>query len=353
MRIGAAISPYQHFGICGCDLPDEVGARHIQFFERDVSLAKSIGLDLFRTGIEWALLEPASGKYSKTWLNFFERYLSYIKSVGLEVWLTAHHFTNPRWIWREGGWESKVAMKSYLNYIDLILRNYKNYMDFLLLFNEPEIYIYLAYLKGDLPPYGFIAYKHAAKAFNNIKEAILAARDLAKSYGVPVSFTHPYRKYRAKSLLKPLEPIFTKISYSTLDLAKEMDIISINFYIVSEISLGGYRNVLEPEALLELRAPRIAVTEYGIATRNERIRSAYLCEMAHVFRRIEPVAAIWWSLLHGYEWGLGYKPFFALIDENRKPTPLALNMRRMLEAPPPDCGPLPRDLGIEWRTALD
>jgi beta-glucosidase len=71
MRIGAAISPYQHFGICGCDLPDEVGARHIQFFERDVSLAKSIGLDLFRTGIEWALLEPASGKYSKTWLNFF------------------------------------------------------------------------------------------------------------------------------------------------------------------------------------------------------------------------------------------------------------------------------------------
>jgi beta-glucosidase len=75
--------------------------------------------------------------------------------------------------------------------------------------------------------------------------------------------------------------------------------------------------------------------------------------MARVFRKIEPVAVIWWSFLHGYEWGLGYKPFFALIDENRRPTPLALSMRRILEAPPPECGPLPRDLGIEWRMALD
>ena len=22
----------------------------------------------------------------------------------------------------------------------------------------------------------------------------------------------------------------------------------------------------------------------------------------------------WWSFLHGFEWGLGYSPFFALID---------------------------------------
>ncbi|MGC8582448.1 MAG: family 1 glycosylhydrolase [Thermoproteus sp.] len=353
MKIGAAISPYQHFGICGCDLPDEIGARHIQFFEKDILLAKKIGLDSFRTGIEWALLEPVRGKYSITWLNFFEKYLDYIEGAGLEIWLTAHHFTNPRWIWKEGGWESKNIIKLFLNYIDIILRNFKKYIKFLLIFNEPEIYVYLAYLKGDLPPYGFFAYKHAARAFSNIREAILAARDLAKSYGVPASFTHPYRKYRAKPHLKPLEWVFTKLSPSTLDLAKEMDVAAINFYVVTEVSLGDFRSLLEPEALLELKAPRIAVTEYGIATRNERVRSAYLCEMARVFRKIEPVAVIWWSFLHGYEWGLGYKPFFALIDENRRPTPLALSMRRILEAPPPECGPLPRDLGIEWRMALD
>ncbi|MEZ0248860.1 MAG: family 1 glycosylhydrolase [Thermoproteus sp.] len=353
MKIGAAISPYQHFGICGCDLPDEIGARHIQFYEDDIDLAKKIGLDVFRTGAEWGLLEPKAGHYDLKWASFFQKYFAYIKERGLELWLTAHHFTNPPWIWKEGGWESKNIVSYFLKYIDFILRNFNKYIDILIIFNEPEIYVYLSYLKGDLPPYGFLAYKHAARAFENIKEAIVSARDLAKSYGVASTFTHPYRKYRAGALLKPLEWILSKMSPSSFKLAEEMDLLAVNFYIVTEISLGDFVNVLEPEALLDLRGRKVAVTEYGIATRNEEIREAYLCKMSHIFREVKPITAIWWSFLHGYEWGLGYKPFFALLDENRRPTRLALKMRKMLEAPPDTCGPIPRRLGLEWRVALE
>ncbi len=351
MRIGAAISPYQHFGICRCDLPDEAGALHIQFFEKDIGAARNIGLDAFRTGIEWALLEPERGKYSKSWTTFFERYLSYIKERGLELWLTAHHFTNPAWIWKEGGWESKNVVKYFLNYIDYTLRFFRKYIDYLLVFNEPEIYIYLAYLKGDLPPHGYLAYKHAERALKNIEEAIVGARDLAKSYGVSVSFTHPYRVYRARPPL--LGWILTRIMPSTFELAEQMDVMAVNFYVVTEISLGRFRNVLEPEALLRLKGRRVAVTEYGIASRNEDVRLAYLCRMARVFKEIRPMAAIWWSFLHGYEWGLGYRPFFALLDERRRPTRLALAMRSVLENPPEECGAVPQDLGLEWRIALE
>ncbi|MFX0102150.1 MAG: family 1 glycosylhydrolase, partial [Candidatus Hodarchaeota archaeon] len=30
--------------------------------------------------------------------------------------------------------------------------------------------------------------------------------------------------------------------------------------------------------------------------------------------RVEVLGYCWWSFLHGYEWGLDFKPFFALID---------------------------------------
>ncbi|CCC82158.1 family 1 glycosylhydrolase [Thermoproteus tenax] len=354
MKIGAAISPYQHFGICGCDLPDEEGARHLQFYEEDIRAAKGLGLDVFRTGIEWALIEPQRGFIDKRWADFFARYLNYVKETGLEIWLTAHHFTNPKWIWKIGAWESKEILAHFKNYIEFILINYNRNIDYLIIFNEPEIYVYLAYLRGILPPYGYLAYKHAKRAFDNIREAILEARDIARSYGVRATFTHPYNKYIARNLRhKPVAWILTRLSPTTLDIAREMDIVAVNYYVATEVSFGDFENVLRPELLLDLRKYKIAVTEYGIATRNEAIREAYLCHMSTVFKELAPEAAIWWSLLHGYEWGLGYRPFFALLDERRRPTRLALNMRRILESPPRECGDVPSRMGLEWRISLN
>ncbi|MFB6490298.1 MAG: family 1 glycosylhydrolase [Thermoproteus sp. AZ2] len=352
MKIGAAISPYQHFGLCNCDLPDEPGARHIEYFEEDVKRAKAIGLDAFRTGVEWALIEPREEVLDRRWLGFFERYLATIREEGLELWLTAHHFTNPKWVWKIGGWESRDTAKRFLRYIELILQNFYKYINYLIIFNEPEIYVYLAYLKGDLPPHGYLAYRHAGRALENILNVIQAARDVSKSYGVKATFTHPYRKYVGRGPAKLLAYALSKLAPSSLEVAKEMDVLAINFYVVTEVKLGDFRNLLKPEALLALRRHKIAITEYGVATRNEALREAYLCRMAQVFEELRPEAAIWWSLLHGYEWGLGYSPFFALFDEARRPTPLALKMRRIIENPPRACGELPEDLGLEWRAAL-
>ncbi|MEM1598461.1 MAG: family 1 glycosylhydrolase [Pyrobaculum sp.] len=353
MLIGAAVSPYQHFGFCNCDLPDERGAYHILFYDEDLELAKAIGLDVFRTGVEWAFVEPREGAYDKEALRLFAQYLSSIRERGLRAWVTLHHFTNPPWVWKHGGWESREVASRFLNYVDLVARELGDWIDVGLVFNEPNMYAFLAYVKGDLPPFGYLSLKHMNKALGVIDEAILQARDVLKSYGISTSFTYSYTKFETKNLVfKPIIWVLNRQNYKYLKMFKEMDYTAINFYVVGRYEDLSLRFVLKPEALLEVKAPTpLAVTEFGIATRDHELRARYLCQMSTVFQKIKPAAVIWWSFLHGYEWGLGYQPFFALVDvvgTTRVPTPLARVFKQTLTQPG-RCAAEEIDMGMEWR----
>ncbi|ACB39666.1 family 1 glycosylhydrolase [Pyrobaculum neutrophilum] len=353
MQIGAAVSPYQHFGFCRCDLPDEPGAHHLLFYEEDLDLARRLGLDAFRTGVEWALVETREGEYNRESIRLFSDYLASIKRRGLKTWVSLHHFTNPRWVWKHGGWESRHVARRFVQYVELVARELGGLIDVALLFNEPNMYTFLAYIRGDLPPYGFLSPRHMRRALENIKRAILEARDVVKSYGVAVSFTHSYTKIESRNIVfKAVSFFLNRQHIEYMQMFKEMDYTSLNYYVVGRYEDLALRFIYRPAALLEVKSPTpLAVTEFGIATRDERTRYSYLCAMAHVLKRAKPVAAIWWSFLHGYEWGLGYQPFFALVDvvgTRRVPTELAKKFRQTLENPP-ECPLEERNAGLEWR----
>ncbi|MFN3804393.1 MAG: family 1 glycosylhydrolase [Pyrobaculum sp.] len=353
MLAGAAVSPYQHFGFCHCDLPDERGASHIFFYEEDLDLAKSIGLEVFRTGVEWALVEPKEGKYDREALRLFEDYLGSIRRRGLGAWVTLHHFTNPRWVWKYGGWESREVARRFLSYVEVVGRELGRLIDVALIFNEPNMYLFLAYIRGQLPPFGFLSPKHMKRAEGNITSTILAARDILKSYGVSTSFTYSYTRLETRDVIFKPVAFFVNIQNSRyLSMFREMDYTSINFYVVGRYEDFSLRFVLRPGALLEVKPPTpLAVTEFGVASRDHQLRLKYLCAMATIFSRIKPVAAIWWSFLHGYEWGLGYQPFFALVDVvgvRRVITPLAYVFNKAVKEPRGcDLGEI--ELGAEWR----
>lgn len=64
----------------------------------------------------------------------------------------------------------------------------------------------------------------------------------------------------------------------------------------------------------------ILVTENGLANRDDNQRTAFL--ILHLKKLFDAMnldgtkvlGYSWWSFLHGYEWGLEYRPFFALVD---------------------------------------
>lgn len=73
----------------------------VAFWQRwpdDLDLARSLGVNAFRLGLEWARLEPTSGDWD---LGALDRYADLIAGVfarGMTPVVTLHHFTHPRWL---------------------------------------------------------------------------------------------------------------------------------------------------------------------------------------------------------------------------------------------------------------
>jgi beta-glucosidase len=347
---GACLSDYQHFGGTVCDLPPSEGARHIDHYVEDFDLASKLGLTCFRTGIEWSRVEPKRGQYSKEAIDFYKDYYGQLASRGLKVFATLHHFTNPPWIHEVGGWLSREVSKAYVDYVGKVVSELSDKIDYLLLFNEPAVYSYMAYAKGGggLPPYK--SDRGAVLAvLDNIVGAVAEAADKVRTTGYrgKIGFTHAVPNTRPRPTYSLRARMYSSLTwgpmfYDVLDaLAPSVDFIGLDYYTLNYVDGSGHivGSEIDPQGLtstllgvwLRYRLP-IAVTENGFPTRDDNLKSKYMVDhLAAVAKALEagvPVFAYnWWSFLHGYEWGYGYKPFFALVDVaedySRRPTATA------------------------------
>lgn len=354
---GACLSDYQHFGGAVCDLPPTDGAKHFERFQEDFELARSLGFTCFRSGVEWARVEPRRGEYPGEALSFYKRYYGELSSRGMKAFATLHHFTNPPWIHEAGGWLSREVARAYVGYVRRVGEELGDRLHYVLLFNEPAAYAYLAYYRGMLPPYRRDRHQ-MVRALDNILEAVAEAADALRSTGYTgmVGFTHAVPNAKPKSQLSLGARLYSSLAWGTLFydvldvLAEAVDFVGLDYYTLNYVGGGGeiVGSAIHPEGLTQIlmkvwlryRLP-LAVTENGFPTRNHDLKTKYLIEhLVAVAKAVEagvPVFAYcWWSFLHGYEWGYGYRPFFALVDVgqdySRKPTPTATRYSKIISA---------------------
>jgi len=353
--LGAGICDYQHFGGSTCDLPRIPAAKHAIYFQDDFRLLRELGLNAFRTGIEWARIEPEEGKVDENALGFYHDYFSRLKEMGVTTLVTLHHFTNPRWIHNHGGWLSEGTVEGFLRYVDLVSQEFDGSIDYYVTINEPVIYAQLAYLAGEggLPPYHRNR-REAQRCLRNLNEAIRRAYDIiherSRKAKVGVAqATNPNILQSWRSLLRwffKRMPGSFVIDESVEGWEGKFDYYGINYYC----KMIHGKPVAYPEGLRKIckkvfekyRKP-ILITENGLPNRDDGQRTAYL--ISHLkslgdainLDRTKVVGYCWWSFLHGYEWGLGYKPFFALIDVDvdgsygRTPTQTAYEYSRIIK----------------------
>lgn len=335
---GACLSDYQHFGGSKCDLPLLWTAKHSTLYREDFELITRLKLKTFRTGIEWARIEPKEGVIDKEAVKFYHNYFSALGQKGVKTFVTLHHFANPVWIHDHGGWLFEKIVEKFVDYVDFVSSEFGDYIDYYVAMNEPAVYAVNSYMTGEagFPPY-----------HNNMNEVLSCISNLVealtRSYKVihkndnkaKVGFSH------FAPLLIPEDPSdqdnvqMCETARSTMlyllpDALKDrMDYVGIDYYLnvylskeatvtKSEINPEGLRHYLK-EFYGKYRKP-IAIIENGFPTRDDEMKIKYLLEhLKQVHDAIKKdgvnvFAYNWWSFLHGYEWGLGYDPFFALID---------------------------------------
>ncbi|MEM0121350.1 MAG: family 1 glycosylhydrolase [Thermoprotei archaeon] len=356
---GACVSDYQHFGHTVCDLPPTDGAKHIEHYREDFDLAKSLGFSCFRSGVEWARIEPKQGEYSKDALTFYKEYYSELSSRGLKVFATLHHLTNPPWIHGLGGWLSRQVADGFLKYVETVAVELGDKIDYILLYNEPSIYAYMAYAKGEggLPPY-----KKDRSTLLNALELIVTtiaeAADRVRSTGFKgmVGFTHAVPNTKPHSRFSIGARMYSSLAWGPLfydvldDLVGSIDFIGLDYYTANYIDGGGriVASEVDPKGLMDTLLEvwlhynlPIAVTENGFPTRNHDLKTKYMVDhLVAVAKALEAGVRVfaynWWSFLHGYEWGYDYKPFFALVDVDkdykRVPTPTAQEYSKIAQS---------------------
>ena len=80
---------------------------HWQRFEEDIAIVAALGLGAYRFSAEWARIEPEQGEISAAALDHYARVIEACRAHDIAPVVTFHHFTQPRWMARLGGFAAR------------------------------------------------------------------------------------------------------------------------------------------------------------------------------------------------------------------------------------------------------
>lgn len=340
--------------------PSGVSCRQYELFRQDFDLAGSLGHNAHRFSVEWARIEPAEGRYSDIEIDHYRQVVSALRERDLEPIVTLHHFTNPAWFLKKGGWANAASADIFLGYARRVIEALAGQVRFWVTINEPTIYTYFSYLEGTWPPQVRSVYK-AWKVMRNMRRAHI------KVY----RFLHSY--YKDKGLAPPLAGAANNMQFyqpspdtarnrfcaylrdrlfnlgftKKLFRADALDYIGLNYYsrclvdarrwsLKSMLTDNGFdgsgtvkKNSLGwdiyPQGLyrvlmgLKRFAVPVLILENGICTHDDELRWEFIREHLQQAARamqegVRLLGYIYWSLTDNFEWDKGFEPRFGLIE---------------------------------------
>ena len=343
---------------------------HYRRYASDFDLLKSLHQNAHRLSLEWSRIEPRPGEFSASELGHYADVLQALRERGIEPVVTLHHFTNPTWIARAGGWESPDTAERFARYAERAVAELGPLARYWITINEPTVIAYQGYIKGEWPPGKHYDIDRVARVLVTLVRAHWLAYERIKSQHpeLQLGLAHHLRVFDPARPWMPLdravaaafERVFNGTILQTLRRGRlvfpltradrasgprpSQDFIGVNYYTRELVTFNRhYRQELFGERVLPAAAPRsdlnweiypdglyrtlrsfrregvpILVTENGIADARDTMRPAYLlAHLAAVQRAIQngvPVRGYFhWTAFDNFEWAEGYGAKFGLI----------------------------------------
>ncbi len=352
--------------------------RQFELFRNDFDIAKSLHHNAHRLSIEWSRVEPEAGRWDEAAIGHYQEALRALRVRGLEPIVTLHHFTNPVWFSKLGGWKSDECIYHFERFANKMATTFKDQVRFWLTINEPLVYIYLGYIIGEWPP-GERSPRSALKVFRNFLLAhqrayqviheVYAKQAKMKpmvSFAQHIAYHTPCSPWSLRDRFSTFmrHIFFTRLPFEALmrgylffpglfceklPLKKSLDFIGINYYtrefvhfdklkfpeIFGDVcSLIHHRDIAKrddmgwesyPEGLYRtlhevkrFHLP-IMITENGTCPSDDKDRWDFIrLHLALVKKAIDEgvnvMGYLYWSLLDNFEWARGFGPRFGLVE---------------------------------------
>lgn len=313
-------------------------------YEEDFDLAKGMSNNAHRLSIEWSRIEPREGEFNQKEIDHYKKVIAALKERGLEPFVTLHHFTNPTWFARAGGWTWDKAPERFGRYAQHVARHLGPDVRFWITINEPLVVNSAAYLSGRWPPFFTRAFIRSLRATRAMVEAhkyayhaILTERSdaqvgIAKNNNYFESVGSGVRGFLNQAIEK--SSTYVKNTWFLDAIANYQDFIGLNYYSHYKIDLGriyqegsersDFDWVIYPEGLyhvlksLQKYHKPVYITENGVADEDDDQRPSFIREhLRWTHRAIEEGVDVrgyfYWSLLDNFEWAEGFTKRFGLV----------------------------------------
>ncbi len=144
--------------------PSGEAVDHYNRYEEDIKAMADAGLNAYRFSIEWARIEPEQGKYDKDEVEHYRNVLKCCKENGIEPIVTMHHFTSPKWLIANGGWEAEETVEAFANYCRYVVEQLGGYMNYVCTINEANMGLQIAAISARYMAQAKAAAEKAAKS---------------------------------------------------------------------------------------------------------------------------------------------------------------------------------------------
>ena len=123
---------------------------HYNRYEEDIQLIAEAGLNAYRFSIEWARIEPEKGRFDEKEIKHYENVLKCCREHNITPVVTMHHFSSPKWLISEGGWESEITIQYFADYCRHVVSKLGDLMEYVCTINEANMGLQIAAVARDM-----------------------------------------------------------------------------------------------------------------------------------------------------------------------------------------------------------
>jgi beta-glucosidase len=117
---------------------------HYNRYKEDIDLLVGAGLNAYRFSIEWARIQPDKNTFDKKEIDHYRDMLKYCRSKGVTPIVTMHHFSSPKWLIMEGGWETKTTPEYFAAYCGRVAEDIGEDLEYVCTINEANMGLQIA-----------------------------------------------------------------------------------------------------------------------------------------------------------------------------------------------------------------